>query len=148
MTTQAYLRRTLVTIGIVGSLVAAGLTIRAASMWAATSAPLIVAPVSVTSVQQALEQERARSATLQTQLAALESSGADLRSALDSAQKQAGVDQATADDLRASLTAAQQKLARLEASLRAASRRSGSTSTAGGSSGGAGDDDGGEHDDD
>jgi len=148
MTTQAYLRRTLVTLGIVGSLVAAGLTIRAASMWAAASAPLTVAPVSVNSVQRALEQEQARSATLQTELVALESSAADLRTALDAAQTQAGVDQATADDLRASLTAAQGKLARLEASLRAASRRSGSTSSAGGSSGGAGDDDGGEHDDD
>jgi septal ring factor EnvC (AmiA/AmiB activator) len=151
MTAHAALRRTLVTVGIAASLLAAGLTIRAASMWAAASAPLTLAPVSVSSVQGALQQERARSATLEAQLAALESSASQLRSALDAAQSQAGVDQATADDLRASLTAAQKKLPKLETSLKAAAARSSAPSgggSGGGSSGGTGGDDDGGHGDD
>lgn len=150
MTANVFLRRTLVTLAIAGSLVAAGFTIRAASLWAATSAPLSVAPVSVASVQTALEQERARSAALEQQLADLESSATDLRTALDAANAQTGVDQATADELRASLAAAKDKLAKLEASIRAASQRSQPANGGAVSSGGSGgeSDDDGEHDDD
>jgi len=150
MTAHAFLRRTLITVGIAASLLAAGLTIRAASIWAATSAPLSIAPASMTSIQDALDQERARSAGLQQQLADLESSAAQLRGALDAANAQAGVDQTTADDLRASLSAAQQKLSKLEASLRAAraaAARSAGSAGSGGSGGSGGSDDGGEHDD-
>ena len=148
MTAHAFLRRTLITLGIAASLLAAGLTIRAASMWAATSAPLQIAPASVASIQDALDQERARSAGLEQQLADLESSAAQLRGALDAANTQAGVDQGTADELRASLSAAQQKLSKLEASLRAArtATRAGGSTGAGGS--GGSDDGAGEHDDD
>src|SRR5512147_338989 len=87
-------RRLLVTIGVAGSLLVAGATIRAASLWAATQAQLTVAPVSVESVQKALEQERSRSADLQAQLSALESSTAQLNAALAEAQARAGTDQA------------------------------------------------------
>lgn len=120
MTRTTSLRRLLVTIGIAGSLLVAGLTIRAASLWAANEAPLTVAPVSVDSVQQALDQERVRSAALEAQLRSLESSATDLTAALQAAQDQVGADQATAVDLRASLTAAQDKLTKLEAALKAA----------------------------
>jgi septal ring factor EnvC (AmiA/AmiB activator) len=149
MTATTHLRRLLVTLGIAGSLVAAGITIRAASIWAATEAPLTVAPVSVESVQDALGQERARSAVLEAQLADLASSAADLRAALEAAQGQVVADQATADDLRASLVAAQTKLSTVQAALREAARRNTSAAPAGtGVSGGTGgDDDGGEHDD-
>lgn len=117
------IRRLLVTIGVAGSLLVAGATIRAAALWAANEAPLTVAPVSVESVQQALDQERGRSAALEAQLAELEASTADLTAALTAANARLGTDQATADDLRASLTAAQRKLAKLEAALKAAAAK-------------------------
>jgi len=130
--TRPTFRRLLVTLGVAGSLLLAGATIRAASLWAATQAPLTIAPVSVESVQAALDQERARSADLQRQLSALQPSTAQLSSALDAAQTRAGTDQATAEELRASLSAAQDRLTKLEASLAAAAKqatRSGSTTT-------------------
>ena len=149
MTTAARVRRLLVTIGVAGSLVAAGVTIRAASMWASVDAPLTVAPVSVTSVQEALDQERLRVMALEEQLAGIGSSAADLRAALDAAQGQVVTDRATADELRASLAAAQQKLASLRDALRLAARRGTATSPGGTGPTGSvgGDDDGGEHDD-
>jgi len=83
MISSAGVRRVIVTLGIVGSLAAAGLTVRAAALWAATAAPLEVAPVSVASVQDALAQERARSAALEAQLASLEASATELQAALE-----------------------------------------------------------------
>jgi septal ring factor EnvC (AmiA/AmiB activator) len=149
MTANTHLRRLLVTLGITGSLVAAGLTIRAASLWAAADAPLSIAPVSVTSVQNALDQERARTASLEAQLATLGSSSGDLNAALEAARQQVVTDRTTADELRTSLAAAQQKLATLEAALGAAARRRASTGGGGtGASGGSGGgEDGGGHDD-
>lgn len=129
MTSNPSLRRLLVTFAVAGSLLVAGLTIRAASLWAATQAPLTVAPVSVDSVQQALDQERARSAALEAQLRELESSAGDLTAALQTAQERVGADEATAVDLRASLTAAQEKLAKLEKALKAAAAKQSTTST-------------------
>jgi TolA-binding protein len=141
-------RRLLVTIGVAGSLLIAGVTIRAASQWAAIQAPLTVAPVSVESVQRALEAEQSRSAELQAQLAALEGSTSQLSSALAEAQARAGTDQATAEELRTSLTAAQAKLTKLEAALAAAAKKAASTrtttvSSGTGTSSGGGSDDGG-----
>lgn len=144
MTANPSFRRLLVTIGVAGSLLVAGLTIRAASLWAASQAPLSVAPVSVESVQQALEQERSRSAALEAQLRELESSTTDLTGALQAAQDRVGADAQTAEDLRASLTAAQDKLAKLEAALKAAARRSTTTVRATTSSGSGGEE---EHED-
>jgi len=117
--TRPTLRRLLVTIGVVASLIAAGATIRAASLWAATQAPLTVAPVSVDSVRQALAQEKARSVVLEDQIASLQASAIDLQGALQTARDRLASDAATADELRASLAAAQDKLAKLEAALAA-----------------------------
>jgi septal ring factor EnvC (AmiA/AmiB activator) len=122
-------RRLLVTFGVVASLVAAGATIRAASLWAAGQAPLTVAPVSVESVRLALEQEQSRSAALEEQIASLQASAAELEAALASAGDRLVTDQATADELRASLAAAQEKLAKLEAALAAAAKTPARTST-------------------
>ena len=142
ITARPAVRRFLVTLGVAGSLLLAGATVRAASLWAATQAPLTVAPASVESVQAALDAERARSAALTSQLQALQASASELSSALVAAQSQVGTDQATADQLRASLTAAQDKLAKLEASITAAARQparsggSAGSSTSGSSGGG------------
>lgn len=150
MTANMSFRRLLITVGVAGSLLVAGLTIRAASLWAASQAPLSVAPVSVQSVQQALEQERSRSAALEAQLRELEGSTNDLSAALRAAQDRVGADAQTAEDLQASLTAAQAKLATLEAALKAAARRSTTvhTTPSGGSGGGDGGEDEHEPDDD
>ena len=139
-------RRLLVTLGVAASLLVAGFTVRAASMWAASEAPLTVAPVSVESVEMALAQEKSRSAILEDQIAALQSSAADLTGALDAAGNQLATDQATADELRASLAAAQDKLAKLEAALAAqakAAARARTTTTTTSSGSGERDDDGG-----
>ena len=116
-------RRILVTIGVVLSLITAGATIRAASLWAASHAPLTVAPVSIDSVQMALAQEKSRSVVLEEQIASLEQSAIELNAALGAARDRLVTDQATADELRASLAAAQDKLTTLEASLAAAQAR-------------------------
>jgi phage shock protein A len=80
----------------------------------------------------------------------LESSTSDLTAALDAAQAQVGADEQTATELRASLAAAQDKLAKLEASLKATAARTTtrSTTSSGTTSGAGGDDGGGEVDDD
>jgi septal ring factor EnvC (AmiA/AmiB activator) len=139
------LRRLLVTLGVVASLVVAGITVRAASIWAASEAPLTVAPVSVESVEMALAQEKSRSAILEDQIAALQSSAGDLTGALSAAGTRLATDQATADELRASLAAAQAKLAKLEAALaaqaKAAAAHTTTRSTSGGSDDGGGVDD-------
>jgi septal ring factor EnvC (AmiA/AmiB activator) len=153
MTSNPGIRRLFVVLAVTGSLLVAGFTVRAASLWAASQAPLTVAPVSVSSVQQALEAERGRSAALETQLKTLESSTSDLTAALAAAQAQVGADEQTATELRASLAAAQARLVKLEASLKAAAARATtrsttSTGTTSGTTSGGGDDDDDEHDDD
>lgn len=123
------LRRLLVTLGVAASLIAAGATVRAASLWAAGQAPLTVAPVSVESVRMALAQEKSRSAMLEDQIAELQASAAELSSALQAAGDRLLTDQATADELRASLAAAQDKLAKLEAALAAQAKAAARTTT-------------------
>jgi Tfp pilus assembly protein FimV len=146
MTANPAIRRTIVTIGVAAALMTAGLTVRAASLWAAGAAPLGDAPVSATSLEQTLAQERARSAALQDDLDGLRSLSAQLSGALQAAQDRLTADQSTANDLRASLAAAQAKLASLQASLKASA---GQTTSAGGGGGrGGGEVEGGEgHDD-
>ena len=129
MTANTSLRRLLVTIGVAGSLLVAGLTIRTASLWAASQAPLSVAPVSVESLQLTLEQDRSRSSALEAQLKELEASTTDLVAALEAAQGQVGADEQIAEDLRGSLKAAQDKLAKLEAALKAAAAKRATVTT-------------------
>lgn len=122
MTLTPAVRRLAVTAGLAIAVLGAAGTILAASQWAASEAPLAVAPVTIQSVQQALDQERARSAALEQQLAALEGGSDDLTAALAAAQAELASDAATASDLRAALEAAQAKLAKLEAALKAAAK--------------------------
>ena len=117
MTTHATLRRATVIVGVAGAILIGALTVRAAALWAAESAPLSVPPVTVASLQDALAGEQARSAEVEDQLGALEASSGELQSALDAALEELRTDQATAQDLRDSLDAARTKLAKLEASL-------------------------------
>jgi septal ring factor EnvC (AmiA/AmiB activator) len=150
MTTLPAVRRSMITLGVILSLFAAGATVRAASEWAASSAPLNVAPASVESLQQALQQEQARSAALEAELTQLRQAAADLSSGLATAQDRASTDQATAESLRQSLDAAQAKLAKLQAALAKAStvRVVTTTTTSSSGSGATYHDDGGSGGDD
>lgn len=124
-------RRTTVVIGVLLSLILAMVTVRVAADWTASSAPLAVPPASLTSIEAALAGERARSAALQSQLDGLRASSDQLSSALAAANDRLALDQTTADGLRTDLATAQQKLATLEAALKAAAAkaRTGGTTT-------------------
>lgn len=130
MTFRLLLRRNLVIAGVVASLVVGGATIRAASIWTAAAAPLNDPPVSLNSIEDALAAEQARSAALEEQLMALTDASTQLADALEAAQGQLATDAATAEELRAALAAAQDKLAKLEASIAAARARITSTVSA------------------
>ena len=112
------LRRTLVTFGVVGSLVLGAVTVRAAAAWTASAAPLDAPPVSVTDLAQKLNDEQARSAALELQLVDLTSRTTELSKALDTATQRIGTDASAAKSLRAQLTTAQKKLAALMKALK------------------------------
>ncbi len=114
------IRRNLVVAGVVASLVLGAATVRAAALWTAASAPLEQPPAALASIRQALDQERARSAAIEQQLADLSKASDDLAAALAAAPAQVTSDSSTASGLRTSLLAAQAKLAQLEAALKAA----------------------------
>lgn len=120
MTLTPVVRRVAVTAGLAVAVLAAAGTIMAAARWTAVEAPLAVAPVTIQSVQAALDQERQRSAALEQQLGSLEGASGDLAVALAAAQDQLATDAATATDLRTALAAAQAKLTKLEAALKVA----------------------------
>ena len=123
MSTRPGIRRAIVSGGVVLALFLAAVTVRSAALWTSSSAPLSVAPVAVDSIEKALADERMRSAALEQQITELDAAAADLGVALEAARTRLGTDQATATELRASLTAAQKKLVKLEAALRAAASR-------------------------
>jgi len=143
-------RRNLVVLGTVGSILLGAATIHAASLWTAASAPLTEAPTSLQALRDALAHEQARSAALQDQLDKLGSGSTDLQSALQAAQARIATDAQTADQLRQSLAAASDKLKTLEASIakaKAASTTTTTTTTTSTSSGGGGETEGGHGDD-
>lgn len=122
MIKNLFLRRAIVVVAVTTALVGGAASIRAAGLWTAASAPLGVAPASLTSINSSLAAERDRSAALEEQLRSISTAAAELQAALTAAQDQVATDSATAETLRADLDAAKKKLAKLEASLRAAAR--------------------------
>jgi len=114
------LRRTLVTVGVAGSLIVGAVTVQAAAAWTASSAPLTAAPVSTADLITLLTDEQARTAALEQQIADLTARTTGLASALDSASKRVVTDSGTAKVLRAQLAAAQKKLAAVTQALQAA----------------------------
>lgn len=120
MSVPLSLRRPLVILGVLLSLLAGMLTIRAAAAWTAASSPLVARPPSVESLQAALAGEESRSAALQAQLDELTAGSADLAAALEAARNRIASDTAQATELQASLKAATAKLATLEKSIRQA----------------------------
>jgi chromosome segregation ATPase len=118
MTIHAPRIRRLVTVfGVIAALLLGYGSIRAAAAWTAASAPLKVAPVSVTTLQDRLAVEQARSVDLRLQLEALNTQSMELTAALEAAQGQITSDTDHASQLATDLKAAKQKLAKLEASI-------------------------------
>lgn len=133
MSVPIRLRRPLVVLGVLLSLLTGAATIQAAAAWTAASSPLAAKPPSVESLQNALATEQARSAALQDQLDELSAGSADLTTALEVARDRIASDTAHATELQASLEAARAKLAALEKSIsqaRTAGRGSGGRATA------------------
>jgi peptidoglycan hydrolase CwlO-like protein len=113
-------RRVLVTTGVVLSILVGALTIQAAGAWTAESAPLTVAPISAADIQARLDDERARSAALEQQIARLDSQSTALAQALTTARDRMVTDTSTAGALQAKLDAAQKRLVALNKALKAA----------------------------
>jgi DNA repair exonuclease SbcCD ATPase subunit len=109
-------------VGVVAALTLGFGSIRAAALWTAASAPLTVAPVSVATLQSQLADERGRSTAVVRQLEALESQSTDLAAALQAAHAQIDTETAHAADLAAQLKAAKERLAKLEATIKAANK--------------------------
>ena len=120
MNRSLLLRRLLTTIGVIAALALGFGSIRAAAAWTAASAPLTVAPVTVSAIETKLVTEQARSAALQAQLLALGVRSRELNQALETAQQRIDTDTDHAKDLSKQLKAAKKKLARLEKSIREA----------------------------
>jgi DNA repair exonuclease SbcCD ATPase subunit len=120
MSMPVRLRRPFVILGVVLTLLAGAATIRAAAAWTAASSPLVDKPPSVEALQASLAVEQARSADLQAQLDQLTAGSTDLAAALATARERILADAADAEQLRASLSAAKDKLATLEGSIRQA----------------------------
>jgi hypothetical protein len=124
MIRSLYLRRLLTVVGVIAAMVLGLGSIRAAAAWTAASAPLAVAPVSVSTLQSQLADEQNRSTALQQQLDALESQSTDLAAALQAAHARIDGDASHAKDLATQLKAAKQRLAKLQASIASANRAS------------------------
>lgn len=122
MIRSLYVRRLLTVAAVIAALILGFGSIRAAAMWTAASAPLTVAPVSVSTLQSRLTDEQTRSAALQQQLDALESQSTDLASALQAAHARIDADASHAKDLATQLKTAKQRLAKLEATITLASQ--------------------------
>jgi chromosome segregation ATPase len=111
------IRRLVTVFGVIAALLIGYGSIRAAAAWAAASAPLTVAPVSVTTLQDRLAVEQARSVDLRLQLQTLNTQSTELTAALEAAQAQITTDTDNATQLAKDLKAAKKKLAKLEASI-------------------------------
>lgn len=120
MSVPIRLRRPLVVLGVLFTLLAGAGTIRAAAAWTAASSPLVSKPPSVESLQAALAVEQARSGALQIRLDELTNGSSDLAAALAAARDRVVADATQAEALQASLAAAKAKLAALEKSIRQA----------------------------
>lgn len=120
MSVPVRLRHPLVVLGVVLSLLAGAATIRGAAAWTAASSPLAVKPPAVEQLRADLAAEQARSADLQLQLGQLAASSRDLVTALETARTRIAADAEQARALQVSLTAAKDKLATLERTIREA----------------------------
>jgi chromosome segregation ATPase len=115
-------RRIVTLVGVIAVLALGVGSIRAAAAWTAASAPLTVAPITVSALETDLANERARSDALRVQLRSLDGHARDLERALAQAQSRVESDTAGATDLEDQLAAATAKLAKLEKAIAKAKR--------------------------
>ncbi len=115
-------RRLATVVAVIAALVVGYGSIRAAAAWTAASAPLSVAPVPVSALQDRLAVEQARSEDLRAQLETLTTQSTDMTAALEAAQSQIVTDTDHANALAQELKDAKKKLAKLEASIAKAKR--------------------------
>jgi DNA repair exonuclease SbcCD ATPase subunit len=120
MNRSLLVRRLFTTVGVIAALVVGFGSIRAAAAWTAASAPLSVAPVTVSAIETKLADEQARSAALQAQLVALGVRSHELTQALETAKQRIDADTGHAKDLAKQLKTAKKQLAKLEKSIKAA----------------------------
>ena len=132
------IRRAFVIAGVVTSLIVGLASIQVAAALTAAAAPPPAPPVSLATLKTALEQEQARGADLQAQLAELNNLTSSLSSALDDTKTQVSTEGLSAKQLSDRLKAAQGKLAELKALLAKAQARLQSLGAARVSSGGGG----------
>ena len=124
MSTKRLALRRLATALAVVAVIALGFgSIEAASAWTAASAPLTIAPVSVTTLQANLADEHARSQALTDQLHELDARSHDLESALAQANDRIAGDATHASDLEKQLAAASRKLNKLETAIATAKKQ-------------------------
>ena len=121
-TPRLIVRRALTIVGVVAVLALGVGSIKAAAAWTAASAPLTVAPVSVSILEEKLVAEHARSDALLAQLAALDARSRDLETALSAAQGRVIADADHATTLEDQLATAKAKLAKLEKAIAKAKR--------------------------
>jgi peptidoglycan hydrolase CwlO-like protein len=122
-TLRLALRRLLVAVAVVGSLLLGAATIHAAGAWTASQAPLAAPPVTVESLQGRLAAEEARGADLQARLEAVTAQATEVQAALDAAQAQVASDGATARALQVRIAAAKTELTALNRKIAAAARQ-------------------------
>ena len=115
-------RRLATIVAVIAALVVGYGSIRAAAAWTAASAPLSVAPVPVSALQDRLAVEQARSEDLRAQLETLTAQSTEMTAALEAAQSQIVTDTDHANALAKQLKDAKKKLAKLEASIAKAKR--------------------------
>ncbi len=117
------LRRLLVSLAVVASLIVGWFSIRTAADLAAAAAPPPAPPISMQALRAALEQEQARADALQTELDDLLGATGDLTTAIDATKVNVTADGETAAQLRARLKAAEERLKVLTRLLKEASAR-------------------------
>jgi septal ring factor EnvC (AmiA/AmiB activator) len=116
------IRRLATVVAVIAALVVGYGSIRAAAAWTAASAPLSVAPVPVSALQDRLAVEQARSEDLRAQLETLTAQSTEMTTALEAAQSQIVTDTDHANALAKELKDAKKKLTKLEASIAKAKR--------------------------
>jgi len=114
------LRRLFTVVGVIAALLLGYGSIRAAAAWTAASAPMSVAPVSISTLQDRLTTEQARSADLEARLQDLTTQSTQMSAALEAAQARIVADLDNAAALTKDLKDAKKKLAKLQATIASA----------------------------
>jgi hypothetical protein len=117
------LRRVVVIIGVIASLVVGVLSIEVAAALTAAAAPPPAPPMSLSALQDALAAQQARGDDLEAQLAEMNDLTAALSAALAGTSDHISTQGKTAKELQKDLKAAQSKLAKLQGLLAKAEER-------------------------